>query len=84
MPPLRGWILAVLLPFASLAWCGGCWSRFTLPSFRTERERWGTPHFLLFDVLNVVRFARDDNKKRLRLRGIFQKMIVFVCYYNYW
>jgi len=47
MPPLRDWILAVLLPFTSLEWCGGCWSRFTLPTFRTERERWGTPSFLV-------------------------------------
>ena len=34
--------------------------------------------------MQIPRFARDDNKKRLRLRGTFQKMIVFVCYYNYW
>jgi hypothetical protein len=34
--------------------------------------------------LQIPHFARDDNKKRLRLRAIFQKMIVFVWYYNYW
>lgn len=48
MPPLLGWILAVLSPFAALEWHGDRWSRFTFPTFRTERGRWGTLHSWLF------------------------------------
>jgi len=40
----------VLSPFASLECRRGRWSRFAVPTFRTERERWGTPHSWLFGV----------------------------------
>ena len=43
---------------SSIECCGGRSSRFAFPTFRTGRERWGSRHFWLFEVLGLTPWAK--------------------------
>jgi hypothetical protein len=86
---IRGWMaeLAVVYLFlvGRAVYTGRLVRDSRLPPF-AQNAKDGAPGFeegLVDAELQIRRFARDDNKKRLRLRGIFEKTMVFVCYYNY-